>query len=128
MFRQSRTRQLKKVITTHQQRLRMTPTAGGQAGYTILETTLGHEGRVRSSRLGALFGVMGSVLYITRFFLPISAENPAESLANYDGRLAIVFGLVSTFSGIFLILFVLSLRAALPKRDSVLTTAAVVFQ
>jgi len=70
---------------------------------------------------------MGSVLYITRFFLPISAENPAESLANYDGRLAIVFGLVSTFSGIFLILFVLSLRAALPKRDSVLTTAAVVF-
>jgi len=66
-------------------------------------------------------------LYITRFFLPISAENPAESLANYDGRLAIVFGLVSTFSGIFLILFVLSLRAALPKRDSVLTTAAVVF-
>src|SRR5207245_6821251 len=70
---------------------------------------------------------MGSVLYITRFFLRTSAENPAESLANYDGRLAIVFGLVSTFSGIFLILFVLSLRAALPKRDSVLTTAAVVF-
>jgi len=97
------------------------------AGYTILETTLGHEGRFRSSRLGALFGVMGSILYLTRFFLPNSAENPAESLANYDGRLAIVFGLVSTFSGIFLILFVLSLRAALPKRDSVLTIAAVVF-
>ncbi len=92
-----------------------------------METTLGHEGRIRSSRLGALFGVMGSVLYITRFFLPTSAENPAESLANYDGRLAIVFGLVSTFSGIFLILFVLSLRTALPKRDSVMTTAAVVF-
>jgi len=70
---------------------------------------------------------MGSVLYIARFLLPISAENPAETLANYDGRLAIVFGLVSTFSGIFLILFVLSLRATLPKRDSVLTTAAVVF-
>ena len=92
-----------------------------------METKLGHEGRIRSSRLGALFGVMGSVLYITRFFLPVSAENPAESLANYDGRLAIVFGLVSTFSGIFLVLFVLSLRAALPKRDGVLTTAAVVF-
>ena len=92
-----------------------------------METKLGHEGRIRSSRLGALFGVMGSVLYTTRFFLPTSAENPAESLANYDGRLAVVFGLVSTFSGIFLISFALSLRTALPKRDSVLTTAAVVF-
>src|SRR5437764_9798290 len=93
----------------------------------MLETRFGHEGRIRSARLGALFGVMGSVLYITRFFLPTSGENPAESLAKYDGRLAIIFGLVSTFSGIFLILFVLSLRAALPKRDGVLTTAAVVF-
>ena len=35
--------------------------------------------------------------------------------------------MVSTFSGIFAVFFVLSLRAALPRRDSVLTAAAVVF-
>src|SRR6266487_4120801 len=57
--------------------------------------------------------------------LPLGSRS--ESLANYDGRAAILFGVVSTFSGIFAVLFVLSLRAALPRRDSVLTSAAVVF-
>src|SRR3989454_10594534 len=79
------------------------------------------------SRLGALFGVLFAVSYIARFFIPDHAETAAESLANYDGRVAILFGVVSTFSGIFAVFFVLSLRAALPRRDSVLTTAAVVF-
>jgi len=97
------------------------------AGQRILKITPGSQGKDRVSRLGPLFGVLFAVLYIARIFIPDTAETAAESLANYDGRVAILFGVVSTFSGIFAVLFVLSLRAALPRRDSVLTTAAVVF-
>src|SRR2546426_845642 len=87
----------------------------------------GRQRREWSSRLGALFGVLFVFLYIARYLLPIEAETPADSLATYDNRLAIIFGVVSTLGGIFAILFVLSLRAAIPRRVSVLTTAAVVF-
>src|SRR3989475_6636710 len=123
-------------ITSHiyrAQRPRLTPRSNRRrtfrwaAGQRILKTTSGSQGKDRVSRLGALFGVLFAVLYIARIFIPDTAETAAESLANYDGRVAILFGVVSTFSGIFAVLFVLSLRAALPRRDSVLTTAAVVF-
>src|SRR5437879_1589879 len=123
-------------ITSHiyrAQRPRLTPRSSRRRTFClaarqgILKTTSGSQGKDRVSRLGALFGVLFAVLYIARIFIPDTAETAAESLANYDGRVAILFGVVSTFSGIFAVLFVLSLRAALPRRDSVLTTAAVVF-
>ena len=93
----------------------------------MLKTATARQKKDQVSRLGALFGVLFAVSYIARFLIPGHAETAAESLANYDGRAAILFGVVSTFSGIFAVFFVLSLRAALPRRDSVLTAAAVVF-
>jgi len=93
----------------------------------MLKTATARQKKDQVSRLGALFGVLFAVSYIARFLIPGHAETAAESLANYDGRAAILFGVVSTFSGIFAVFFVLSLRAALPRRVSVLTAAAVVF-
>src|SRR3989442_14666686 len=84
----------------------------------------GRQRRGWSSRLGALFGGLFVFLYIARYLLPIEAETPADSLATYDNRLAIIFGVGSTLGGIFAILFVLSLRAAIPRRASVPATAS----
>jgi len=89
------------------------------AGQSILKTTPGRQKKDQVSRLGALFGVLFAVSYIARFFIPDHAETAAESLANYDGRVAILFGVVSTFSGIFAVFFVLSLRAALREPDCI---------
>ena len=97
------------------------------AGQSMLKTATARQKKDQVSRLGALFGALFAVSYIARFLIPDHAETAAESLANYDGRAAILFGVVSTFSGIFAVFFVLSLRAALPRRVSVLTAAAVVF-
>src|SRR2546428_1674626 len=123
-------------ITSHiyrAQRPRLTPRSSRRrtfclaAGQSMLKTATARQKKDQVSRLGALFGVLFAVSYIARFLISDHAETAAESLADYDGRVAILFGVVSTFSGIFAVFFVLSLRAALPRRDSVLTTAAVVF-